>query len=403
MRTIQLLSRAAYGVHAADQTALVAVPLVAALAFDASAQTIGILVACQSLAHLIGSLPFGILVDRGESRRVALGAIVLCVMGFLGAATCVWAKMIVPFAFCVVLGSGGIVLFVLTTLSILPKTAEAAHLASANAALELPRAAASFAVPLVLGLVVTAQTAGLVFGVGALLAATALIWVWQLPSVPVAPAIAAPPSPLRQIKEGAYHVLRSQILRAIALCAIFWNLAFAALLVAMVPFLSGALRVEPGMFGIALACFGAGAICGAWVSRRYGNTFQPRVILVLGPLTSMTVPAVLLALPAEGALIVVFAAFFALGFVPSMWLVVQNAVRQTVTPGHVLGRVNAVIQTAIYGVRPLGALSSGAIITAYGVRAGLAFVCVLFTLSAAVAVLTRLRRIQRFSDLSYAD
>lgn len=57
MSTMNKLTGAAYGMHFADQVGLVAVPLVAALAFGASPEVIGILVACQSMAHLLGSIP----------------------------------------------------------------------------------------------------------------------------------------------------------------------------------------------------------------------------------------------------------------------------------------------------------------------------------------------------------
>ena len=53
------LTRAAYGIHIADQIALVSVPLVAGLIFDAPAEIIGLLLACQSMAHLLGSKPYG--------------------------------------------------------------------------------------------------------------------------------------------------------------------------------------------------------------------------------------------------------------------------------------------------------------------------------------------------------
>ena len=56
MSVIHRLAGAAYGTHLGDQIALVSVPLVAALAFNASAELIGLLVACQSMAHLLGSM-----------------------------------------------------------------------------------------------------------------------------------------------------------------------------------------------------------------------------------------------------------------------------------------------------------------------------------------------------------
>lgn len=63
MKAISRFTGVAYGVHLSDQVALVSVPLIAALVFDASPEMMGILVTCQSMAHLFGSIAFGILVD----------------------------------------------------------------------------------------------------------------------------------------------------------------------------------------------------------------------------------------------------------------------------------------------------------------------------------------------------
>ena len=57
MTAIHRLTQANYGVHFADQTALVATPLVAALAFGSGPETIGLLVAAQSSAHLLADIP----------------------------------------------------------------------------------------------------------------------------------------------------------------------------------------------------------------------------------------------------------------------------------------------------------------------------------------------------------
>ena len=53
------------------------------------------------------------------------------------------------------------------------------------------------------------------------------------------------------------------------------------------------------------------------------------------------------------------AGHFLVGFGPMLWLICQITVRQLVTPAPLMGRVNATVQTAIYGVRPLGALAGG--------------------------------------------
>jgi hypothetical protein len=82
-----------------------------------------------------------------------------------------------------------------------------------------------------------------------------------------------------------------------------------------------------------------------------------------------------------------------------MWLVAQNAVRYLVLPSELLNRVNAVIQTAIYGVRPLGVLAGGPVAGVYCPVAGLWRVIIVFGLSLAVSVFSDLRRATSYDAL----
>ena len=115
MTTLRQLTGAAYGIHIGDQIALVSVPLVAGLIFDAPAEIIGLLVACQSMAHLLASIPFGVLVDTYQQRTLAIGASLLSLIGFSGAAAAVVFGSLLGFGLFVVLSGFGIVLFTLTT------------------------------------------------------------------------------------------------------------------------------------------------------------------------------------------------------------------------------------------------------------------------------------------------
>jgi len=58
-----------------------------------------------------------------------------------------------------------------------------------------------------------------------------------------------------------------------------------------------------------------------------------------------------------------------------------------------MGRVNATVQTAIYGVRPLGALAGG-IVGPRPLQAALVLIAVAFVLSTLVIVLSPLARLR---------
>ena len=398
MTALNRLFLAACGLHVADQIGLVAVPILAALVFDASAETIGVLVACQSMAHLVGSLPFGVWVDKGRLKTLAILGAVISGIGSGGAALSVLAGSLVWFAVTVTVAGFGIVLFVLTVLSILPRIVPADRLASANGRMEIPRALASFAIPLLIGVTLTQETADLVFLVAALAGLIAVVVLLRLPGID------RPPSPgesiFKRIMGGGAFVMRNHLLMAISLCAVFWNFAFAALMVVMVPLLVEVYRLDPAVFGTSMGAFGLGMVAGTWLMQRFGSRIAPNLILLFGPACSMTAVLILFANPANGSTNVILGAFFLMAFGPSMWLIAQNSVRQLISPPALLGRVNAVIQTAIYGIRPIGALAGGAVVGASSPSGGLAMVVVAFALSLAVALFSGLRSVRTYGSLS---
>lgn len=397
MTVVGRLQLAGCGMHLADQVALVCVPLAASLVFGASAKIIGVLVACQSMAHLLGSLPFGLIVDRAELRPVTVTSVLISLSGFCGSTASLWLGNLFWFGVSVTFSGFGVVLFVLAALSILPKALPAGSLAQANARIEIPRAVASFAVPLIVGVVITSATAGWIFAVAAVAAATALAFVLGLPDFRAESR--SERGLVRDVIDGGAFVIGNDLLLAISLCALFWNFAFAALLVAMVPLIIDVYRIAPGTFGGAMSAFGLAAIAGSWLAARFADRIPPNIILVSGPASSVLAIVALYLMPTSGPEAGIHAAFFLLGFGPSMWLIVQNSVRQIVSPSRMLGRVNAVIQTSIYGIRPLGALVGGAFVSATSPRTGLLLIIGLYTLSFAAAALSRLRTIRDYADL----
>ena len=77
-----------------------------------------------------------------------------------------------------------------------------------------------------------------------------------------------------------------------------------------------------------------------------------------------------------------------------LWLICQITVRQLVTPAPLMGRVNATVQTAIYGVRPLGALAGGFVAAQAGLHGALLLIAAAFALSTLVIVLSPLARLR---------
>ena len=137
--------------------------------------------------------------------------------------------------------------------------------------------------------------------------------------------------------------------------------------------------------GLAQSAYGAGLILGA--ARRAGRrraTCRRALILIFGAAGVGGGGAVLPRRPPADGFAFAAMGHFLVGFGPMLWLICQMTVRQLVTPRRLMGRVNATLQTAIYGVRPLGALAGGFVAAHAGVHAALLMIAAAFALSALV-------------------
>ena len=146
--------------------------------------------------------------------------------------------------------------------------------------------------------------------------------------------------------------------------------------------------------GAAWSIYGAGLVLGALCAPAMIARLPTGLMFVFGPILSGLGAVGLLALAAPGRLWPVWVCFFCVGFGPMTWLVLQTSVRQIVTPNALLGRVGSVITTAIYGVRPLGALLAGAVAAHYGSGGALWLAVGLFVVSAAAILLSPAARLR---------
>src|SRR5262249_61386429 len=113
----------------------------------------------------------------------------------------------------------------------------------------------------------------------------------------------------------------------------------------------------------------------------------PATPLSCGPAVSVIAAGLFLLAPASNGFACAAAGHFLVGFGPMMWLICQTTVRQLVTPAPLMGRVNATVQTAIYGVRPVGALTGGFVAAHAGLHAALLLIASAFVPSTLVILL----------------
>ena len=394
MKPFTALLGASAGTHAADQLALATLPLTATLVLQASPDTLGLLVATQSAAWLLISLPAGAWVDRTPRRSLLIVALGLGLLASLAAVAAAALQLTALLGLASFVGAAGTVVYVLTSVSILPSLVEPTVLPRANARLELARAVTSLAAPFVAGLLAQYLSPTWGYALAAIGAALAVACVLALPKSPAPSRVGERASFAAAIRVGAAFVLEHPLLRGISLCAIFWNFAFFALLAIWAPLALGVLQFTPASMGLAQSALGAGMILGALAAPWSLRSLPPLATLIFGPAISVVGVALFLAAPQWPGIAAPAVGFFLIGFGPILWAICQTTVRQLVTPSHLQGRVNATVQTAIYGVRPLGALAAGMVAAHAGVQSALLLVAISFALSMLVIVLSPLARLR---------
>lgn len=394
MKPFTALLGAAAGTHAADQMALATLPLTATLILGAGPDLLGLLVAAQSASWLLVSLPAGAWIDRMPRRRMLIVALTLGLLASIVAVAAAATGFVFLLGLAAIAGASGTVVYVLTSVSLLPSLVAAGDLPRSNARLELARAVVSLAAPFVAGLLAQHLSPTWGYGLAALGACLALLCVFALPEGTAPTTGTERPSLASAIRVGTEFVVRNELLRGISLCAIFWNFAFFALLAIWAPLALGPLGLDPAHMGLAQSTYGAGLILGALVAPVTARRLPPLVTLIFGPAVSIVAAFLFLAAPAGNGFVLAAGGYFLVGFGPMLWLICQTTVRQLVTPSPLMGRVNATVQTAIYGVRPLGALAGGLVAAQAGMHAALLLIAVAFALSTLVIVLSPLARLR---------
>lgn len=394
MKPFTALLGVSAGTHAADQLALATLPLTATLILGAGPDILGLLVAAQSAAWLLVSLPAGAWIDRLPRRRLLIVALAMGLLASIAAVIAAATGIAALLGVAAFAGASGTVVFVLTSVSLLPSLVPAGDLPRSNARLELTRAVVSLAAPFVAGLLAQHLSPTWGYALAALGAALALVCALALPKGAAPNSPTNRPSLIQSIRTGAEFVARHELLRGISLCAICWNFAFFALLAIWAPLALGPLHLDPAHMGLAQSAYGAGMILGALVAPVSSRQLPPFATLIFGPAVSVIAALLFLVAPSSGGFVLSAVGHFLVGFGPILWLICQTTVRQLVTPAPLMGRVNATVQTAIYGVRPLGALAGGLVAAQAGLQSALVLIAVAFGLSTLVIVLSPLARLR---------
>jgi predicted MFS family arabinose efflux permease len=294
--------------------------------------------------------------------------------------------------------------------SLVPREA----LARANGRIELARSLAFAAGPALAGVIVAAAGGGAAFVLAAALSALAVMLLLRLPPVLTVQSAGSAPATQarttaaqrtlrRELREGASFVWRDRLLRPILLTAVVWNLAWMVLQAAYVPHAMQQLGLGARGVGFTLSLYGLGMVMGALAASRLMSRLPLGLAIAIGPLVSVFAAFAMLATlivptPALAAL-----SLFLFGAGPIVWTVSSMTLRQTLTPGALLGRVSSIFLTANAGARPLGAALGAAIAMLVGptsaAAACLGVAAVGFVVQAAVILASPVRRLRQLTQL----
>lgn len=357
-----------------DQVTLLALPLAAVLLLHAGAFELGALRAAGTVAFLLVALHAGILVDRRRKRPLMIGADLgrLALIGSVPAAAALHVLTLWQL-YAVALGAGVLsVIFDVSYQSFVPVLVGRDRLHEGNAKMALPSSFANVIGPTTAGGLVavagaaramTADAAS--FGIGA--AATLLLRVREAAPSP------APKRHMRaEIAEGLRYVFGHPVLRRVVGCTATANLFSGVTYSILILYLLRDLHADPARIGQVYSLGSIGGLAGGLVASRLVTWIgSARMLWFSKAAFGWVMLAMPFARPGWGVLLV-SAGLFVGSFSGVTYNVAQVSYRQSVTPPHLLGRMNASIRWVIWGTIPLGSLLGGWLGTVAGLRAAVA-------------------------------
>lgn len=323
----------------------------------------GILAATGGASVLLFSLAAGLIVDRVRrrpvmilsdcGRAILLGSIpLLAVLHRLGMAHLI-----------AVAAAAGVltVLFDVAYQSYLPALVQPDELLEGNRLLSMSSATAEILGPSLTGVLVQLITAPIAVLLDALSFVVSAVSVWAI-SVPEKIAARIPQVSFRDETLAGFRTIWQQpALRALLLRSITAFLSAGAVFTFYVLYAIRVLHFSPAALGVTIALGGVGSLLGGMmagkVSARFGVTlsFFVSALVIAGAQFLMPLASVWprLAIPFLSTQQLVG------DFAWTIYFVNEATLRQSVTPPHLLGRVNAAMQLASRGMLPIGALASG--------------------------------------------
>ncbi|HUL64027.1 MAG TPA: MFS transporter [Burkholderiaceae bacterium] len=354
------------------QVTMLAVPLTAAVLLHATPTQMGTLTALEVVPFVLFSLPAGVWLDRVRKLPVVIAGELLIAAAAASVPLGWWFEVLTMhwlYAVALLLGTvytiaGSAAQIVLT------QVVERHRLVEAHAKNALASSAAEVLGPGAAGALIKITGAPLALLADALLLlASALI----LRGIRVNEALRErAPQFLPAMRIGINFVVRNRLLVTMALLAGGWQFCHHTALVVQILFATRELGLSEGEIGLCFVGLGIGTIFASAVGNRISQRIGPGPALVLGVAVSAAgwllgglAPLSTLGIAQFAAMLMLFGVGAVLIFINFL------ALRQALTPAHLLGRMTATMRWLILLPAGPGALLGGWLGEHFGLRASL--------------------------------
>ena len=381
-----------------SEVTFLALPLVAILVLHATPVEVALLGAMPFVAFAMFGLPAGVWVDRVARKRVMVvgdigRAAVLMLVPILGIANVLAMWQLYAIAF----GVGVLtVFFEIAYQSILPELVERDRLAEGNSRLEVSRSASQVVGPAIGGALVGLAGAPIAIVADALsFLASAAFLIGIHPSRPRTLRKASESTGvLREILEGLRFYRSDRVLLSASAGWITLNVGVHMAGAIALVFYVRELGMSPEAVGLAFAIGSIGLLIGAAGGAALGRRLGVGRTLMLGMGGSAAAWYLLVIATQDTA----FALLSVVGVIQGLALppvyVNMVALRQTIAPEAMSGRINATARWMTWTAVPLAQVVGGALATLIGLRATIAIGATIGVASVVVLLLSPLRTLR---------
>lgn len=343
-----------------------AIPLTAAITLHASPAQMALLVFASQAPDLFFGLLAGVWVDRVRRRFLLLsadyGRAVLLALIPLAA---IFDRLSFELLWAVAFACASLsLIFTLASVAVLPAIVRKDQLVDANAKLHMTDAALSLTGPGIAGFLIQLVNAprAIIADVISFLASA-----WTLGKFTSDDQVADQThgktgfAAIREeIAEGLVELLRTPLLRALAISMGVIVVGGTVCQTVQVLYLTRTLHFSPFIIGILAVFNGIGALIGAAVANRVAARITLGMAIVwAGFLEAFAVFLVPLAGSTDSPMTVIAFSGVCAGLAFSVLSVNQISLRQRITPTRLLGRVTAARRFLIFTMAPVGALIGG--------------------------------------------